>query len=105
MMCHCIMFQPHCCVCVSGSHFYSRDKALSRVYKELSRYVSIVLIINMNIVLGSFTIKVTQKITCDDRKFHKLRLDENNYQVWRDVGLEILSDPTNKVDVSTCCIY
>uniref|UniRef100_A0A7N6A6J1 Acyl-CoA thioesterase 16 n=1 Tax=Anabas testudineus TaxID=64144 RepID=A0A7N6A6J1_ANATE len=56
-------FKPCCCVSVSGSHSYSRDKTLKGIYKEL------------------------------------LRLDENNYQVWRDVGLEILKDPTNKVDV------
>ncbi|KAK2882946.1 peroxisomal succinyl-coenzyme A thioesterase-like isoform X2 [Channa argus] len=29
----------------------------------------------------------------------KVRLDKNNYQIWRGIGLAILSDPTKKVDV------
>uniref|UniRef100_A0A3B5Q2D1 Acyl-CoA thioesterase 15 n=1 Tax=Xiphophorus maculatus TaxID=8083 RepID=A0A3B5Q2D1_XIPMA len=32
--------------------------------------------------------------------FNKIRVDENNHQIWRDVGLALLQEPSMKVDVA-----
>lgn len=35
--CHrvaCVVFQPRCCICVSGSHFYPRDRTIMEVIME-----------------------------------------------------------------------
>uniref|UniRef100_A0A3P9QD87 Acyl-coenzyme A thioesterase 1-like n=1 Tax=Poecilia reticulata TaxID=8081 RepID=A0A3P9QD87_POERE len=32
--------------------------------------------------------------------FNKIRVDENNHQIWRDVGLALLKEPSMKVDVA-----
>lgn len=32
-----------------------------------------------------------------------IRVDENNRQIWREMGQAIISNPSNKVDVSICC--
>ncbi|KAK2859102.1 hypothetical protein Q5P01_003722 [Channa striata] len=64
--------KPRCCVCISGTHSFPHGKTLSGIYKELGHKVLY---------------------------FYKVHLDENNYQIWRGMGLAILSDPTYKVDV------
>lgn len=46
---------------------------------------------------------MTQIITCDGRNYDKVRVDENNYHIWRDVGLAIMKEPSSKLDVSTFC--
>uniref|UniRef100_A0A3P9QDK0 Acyl-coenzyme A thioesterase 1-like n=1 Tax=Poecilia reticulata TaxID=8081 RepID=A0A3P9QDK0_POERE len=33
-------------------------------------------------------------------RFNKIRVDENNHQIWRDVGLALLKEPSMKVDVA-----
>uniref|UniRef100_A0A3P9QEI4 Acyl-coenzyme A thioesterase 1-like n=1 Tax=Poecilia reticulata TaxID=8081 RepID=A0A3P9QEI4_POERE len=33
-------------------------------------------------------------------EFNKIRVDENNHQIWRDVGLALLKEPSMKVDVA-----
>lgn len=41
-------------------------------------------------------------IICNNRNLHKIRMDENNYEIWRGMGLPIPDDISQKVDVSTC---
>ncbi|KAM9845600.1 peroxisomal succinyl-coenzyme A thioesterase-like isoform 2-T2 [Aulostomus maculatus] len=61
--------KPSCCICISGSHFYPRDAIIGGVH---------------GIAKGGF---------------RKVRVDENNHQIWRDIGLPISSDPSKKLDV------
>ena len=40
--CHrvaCVVFQPRCCICVSGSHFYPRDRTIMEVIMEPKSWV------------------------------------------------------------------
>uniref|UniRef100_A0A8C9Y2P0 Uncharacterized protein n=1 Tax=Sander lucioperca TaxID=283035 RepID=A0A8C9Y2P0_SANLU len=39
------------------------------------------------------------RIICDGRRSPKIRLDENNYEIWRDMGLPIPDDLADKIDV------
>ncbi|XP_056223405.1 peroxisomal succinyl-coenzyme A thioesterase-like isoform X2 [Seriola aureovittata] len=61
--------KPRCCVCISGNHSYPLGKPLSGIYEELSR------------------------------NSHKVRVDENNHMIWRDMGLAIMSNPSNNMDI------
>lgn len=63
------VIKPGCCVCVSGSHIYPRGKTLSAFSEALF----------MN--------------------SHKLRVDENNHEIWRGMRLPIPDDLSLKVDV------
>ncbi|XP_042258409.1 peroxisomal succinyl-coenzyme A thioesterase-like isoform X1 [Thunnus maccoyii] len=63
------IIKPRCCVCVSGSHCFPRGENLTIFDKTLIR------------------------------NFHKVRVDENGYQIWRDLILPITSDLSRKVDV------
>ncbi|XP_040004924.1 peroxisomal succinyl-coenzyme A thioesterase-like [Xiphias gladius] len=63
------LIKPRCCVCVSCSNSYMRGKSLSGVQNEIAK------------------------------NSDKLRVDENNHQIWRDMGLAVIRDPSNKVDV------
>ncbi|XP_067437482.1 peroxisomal succinyl-coenzyme A thioesterase-like [Thunnus thynnus] len=63
------IIKPWCCVCVNGGHFYPRGETLSAFYKMIMR------------------------------NSHKVRVDENDHQIWRDVTLPITSDLSRKVDV------
>ncbi|KAG7244123.1 hypothetical protein INR49_004869 [Caranx melampygus] len=38
-------------------------------------------------------------VTCDGRNFDKMRVDENNHVIWRDIGLFLLSNPSNNLNV------
>lgn len=64
------VIKPRCCVCVSGHHLYPRGATLEEFHEAV------------------FT-----------RESHKVRLDENNHQIWRDMYLPITSDPSLKIDV------
>ncbi|XP_042338152.1 acyl-coenzyme A thioesterase 1-like [Plectropomus leopardus] len=68
------IIEPRCCVCVSGNHLYPRGKTL----KELHHAMFI-------------------------RDAHKLRVDENNCEIWRYMGLPVNADLSQTVDVSTFC--
>ncbi|KAF1372179.1 hypothetical protein PFLUV_G00262490 [Perca fluviatilis] len=61
--------KPSCCVCISGNHLYPRGATIKEVHQVL----------NM--------------------KSPKIRLDENNYEIWRDMGLPIPDDLAHKIDV------
>ncbi|XP_030295411.1 peroxisomal succinyl-coenzyme A thioesterase-like isoform X1 [Sparus aurata] len=61
--------KPRCCICVSGSHFYPRDRTIKEVIME------------------------------PRSNSHRLRIDENNHHVWRDMWIHLLDDPSKKVDV------
>ncbi|XP_059181491.1 peroxisomal succinyl-coenzyme A thioesterase-like [Centropristis striata] len=58
-----------CGVCISGNHLYPRELTLRGVFLMLAS------------------------------KSHKIRHDENNYEIWRDMGLAIVNNPKGKVDV------
>ncbi|XP_040029905.2 bile acid-CoA:amino acid N-acyltransferase [Gasterosteus aculeatus] len=61
--------KPRCCVCVSGVHLYPRGAAFTEVYQAITL------------------------------KAHKVRLDENNHEIWRYRELPIPGDLSGKVDV------
>ncbi|XP_032361546.1 peroxisomal succinyl-coenzyme A thioesterase isoform X2 [Etheostoma spectabile] len=63
------VIKPSCCVCVSGTHLYPSGASIKEVHRLL--YM----------------------------KSHKMRLDENNYEIWRDMGLPIPDDLAHKIDV------
>lgn len=63
------IIKPSCCVCISGSHVST----------------------NIDILKGFSSVISTQK--------ELIRLDENNYQVWKDMSLEILRNSPNNIDV------
>ncbi|XP_031714817.1 peroxisomal succinyl-coenzyme A thioesterase-like [Anarrhichthys ocellatus] len=63
------VIKPRCCVCISGIHIYPRGATL----KGFSR-----LLFSNN---------------------HKVRVDENNHEIWRDRFLPIPDDLSQKVDV------
>ncbi|XP_038595246.1 peroxisomal succinyl-coenzyme A thioesterase-like [Micropterus salmoides] len=63
------VIKPRCCVCVSGSHGYRRGGPLRGVFELLLK------------------------------NSHMMHVDENNYQIWRDMGLGLTSDLSKKVDV------
>lgn len=42
-------------------------------------------------------------VMCDGRNLDKRRVDENNHVIWRDIGLAVMSNPLNNLDVSTRC--
>ncbi|XP_028251116.1 acyl-coenzyme A thioesterase 4-like isoform X2 [Parambassis ranga] len=62
--------QPRCIVCISGNYCYPRGQMLRGVNENLRKY------------------------------FDKERVDENNHHIWRDISLEIIKDPAEKVNVS-----
>ncbi|TMS03064.1 Acyl-coenzyme A thioesterase 4 [Larimichthys crocea] len=61
--------KPLCCVCVSASHFYPPGKNLHGVYEVMT----------MNP--------------------HMIRMDENGHHAWRDMGLEIIKEPSYRINV------
>ncbi|XP_070709679.1 peroxisomal succinyl-coenzyme A thioesterase-like [Pempheris klunzingeri] len=63
------VIKPRCCVCISGNHLYPPGETINGVHQ------------------GIF------------KNAYKIRADENNQQIWRDVGLPIPSDVSLKVDV------
>ncbi|XP_068573552.1 peroxisomal succinyl-coenzyme A thioesterase-like [Cebidichthys violaceus] len=63
------VIKPRCCVCVSGIHVYPRGETLLGLYQSLKS------------------------------KFDKMRVDENNCEIWRDMVLPVPNDPSQKLDV------
>ncbi|XP_044041242.1 peroxisomal succinyl-coenzyme A thioesterase-like isoform X2 [Siniperca chuatsi] len=63
------IIKPCCCVCVSGNHCFPPGETLRGIHQVLLE------------------------------NFHKVRVDENNHHIWRDMGLALISDPSKKVDV------
>ncbi|XP_045928626.1 bile acid-CoA:amino acid N-acyltransferase-like [Micropterus dolomieu] len=63
------VIKPRCCVCVSGSHGYPLGEPLRKVFELLLK------------------------------NSHMVCLDENNYHIWREMGLVLTSDPSKKVNV------
>ncbi|XP_054480381.1 peroxisomal succinyl-coenzyme A thioesterase-like isoform X1 [Anoplopoma fimbria] len=63
------VIEPRCCVCISGNHFYPHGADLKGLYLLMFADA------------------------------HKIRVDENNHEVWRDMCLPITDDPLRKVDV------
>ncbi|XP_070848319.1 peroxisomal succinyl-coenzyme A thioesterase-like isoform X1 [Chaetodon trifascialis] len=63
------VIKPFCCVCISGSHIYPSGKSRKGINHLLLT------------------------------KLNKVRLDENNHHIWRDVGRAIFHTPSNQVDV------
>ncbi|XP_045916042.1 peroxisomal succinyl-coenzyme A thioesterase-like [Micropterus dolomieu] len=63
------VIKPRCCVCVSGSHGYARGGPLRGVFELMFK------------------------------NSHMIRVDENNYHIWREMGLGLTSDLSKKVDV------
>ncbi|XP_061663075.1 peroxisomal succinyl-coenzyme A thioesterase-like isoform X2 [Syngnathoides biaculeatus] len=61
--------KPGCCVCVSGSHFYPRGTALSQISRPTYGNVG------------------------------KVRVDEDQNLIWRDIGLPVSGDLSQKADV------
>ncbi|XP_034081989.1 acyl-coenzyme A thioesterase 1-like isoform X1 [Gymnodraco acuticeps] len=61
--------KPRCCVCISGNHTHARGGTIGDVFNEFITNV------------------------------HKVRMDENNYEIWRGMGLPIPDDISQKVDV------
>ncbi|KAK5849040.1 hypothetical protein PBY51_008715 [Eleginops maclovinus] len=41
----------------------------------------------------------TSEMSCSSKNSHKVRMDENNHEIWRDMGLPITDDISQKVDV------
>ncbi|XP_007575225.1 acyl-coenzyme A thioesterase 1-like [Poecilia formosa] len=62
--------KPSCVVCISNMITKSPGKTLSGFHRSIPS------------------------------KFNKIRVDENNHQIWRDVGLALLKEPSMKVDVA-----
>ncbi|XP_071770140.1 acyl-coenzyme A thioesterase 5-like [Centroberyx gerrardi] len=63
------LISPRCCVCISGSHVLSISESVFVAFQEVNKNV------------------------------HKVRVDEQNRMIWRDMILPIPSDPSKKVDV------
>ncbi|XP_061571285.1 peroxisomal succinyl-coenzyme A thioesterase-like [Cololabis saira] len=61
--------KPYCIICISNIHSIASKKAIGGFQKEIPA------------------------------KFRKMRVDENNCHIWRDVGLALLEEPSLKVDV------
>ncbi|XP_057710705.1 peroxisomal succinyl-coenzyme A thioesterase-like isoform X2 [Corythoichthys intestinalis] len=61
--------EPACCVCISGSHFFPRDQPLSQISQPNARNVG------------------------------KIRLDDQQNLIWRDLGLPVSGDLSRKADV------
>ncbi|KAK5876657.1 hypothetical protein CesoFtcFv8_025990 [Champsocephalus esox] len=61
--------KPRCCVCISDNHTHSPGGTIGGIFNKLL----------MNL--------------------HKVRMDENNYEIWRGMGLPIPDDISQKVDV------
>ncbi|XP_061617340.1 peroxisomal succinyl-coenzyme A thioesterase-like [Phyllopteryx taeniolatus] len=61
--------KPGCCVCIGGGHFYPRGKALSGISQPTNGNVG------------------------------KLRVDEEQNLIWRDLSLPVSSDLSGKADV------
>ncbi|KAI1882141.1 hypothetical protein AGOR_G00247620 [Albula goreensis] len=66
---HSKVAHPKCCVCISGSHAQSTNMPLHSVFKEF------------------------------DKQAHKIRVDENNHLIWRDLILPIPDDISRKIHV------
>ncbi|KAJ8386972.1 hypothetical protein AAFF_G00161490 [Aldrovandia affinis] len=66
---HSEVIHPTCCVCISGSHTQPFNKSVHSVFQELGK------------------------------NSHKIRIDENNHHIWRDIILPITTDPDRKVHV------
>ncbi|MED6237587.1 hypothetical protein ATANTOWER_028530, partial [Ataeniobius toweri] len=65
-----VLFQPSCVVCISNVISKSPGNSLFGFQRSIPS------------------------------EFNKIRLDENNYQIWRDVGLAVLKEPSMKVNVA-----
>ncbi|XP_073722985.1 acyl-coenzyme A thioesterase 1-like isoform X1 [Misgurnus anguillicaudatus] len=63
------IIKPQCCVCISGSHVVSVDKSLFEIFEEMKMHM------------------------------HKVRVNDENQVIHRDLILPIPSDLTLKVDV------
>ncbi|XP_068611219.1 peroxisomal succinyl-coenzyme A thioesterase-like [Brachionichthys hirsutus] len=63
------VIKPLCCVSVGGFHF----------------------------VLHEFTVRGIHELTV--KHSNMIRVDENNHQIWRDMGPEFLKDPSKKLNV------
>ncbi|XP_051543886.1 acyl-coenzyme A thioesterase 5-like isoform X2 [Myxocyprinus asiaticus] len=63
------VIKPQCCVCISGSHVVPVDKSLFEVFEVIKKNMS------------------------------KIRVNEDNHVIQRDLILPIPSDPTLKIDV------
>ncbi|XP_078138177.1 peroxisomal succinyl-coenzyme A thioesterase-like isoform X1 [Centroberyx gerrardi] len=63
------LISPRCCVCISGSHVVPAGKSIFHSFHKLMKNV------------------------------HKVRVDEQNRMIWRDLILPIPSDSSGKVDV------
>ncbi|XP_012733730.2 peroxisomal succinyl-coenzyme A thioesterase [Fundulus heteroclitus] len=61
--------QPRCVVCISNANCYPHESGLSGIQHLLAK------------------------------KFDKIRLDENNHEIWRGIGLALLDDAPYKVDM------
>ncbi|GLD48233.1 acyl-coenzyme A thioesterase 4-like isoform X1 [Lates japonicus] len=61
--------KPRCCVCISGNHCFPPGRTLAAVTGEV------------------------------DMNYDKVRVDENNHHIWRDVGLAIMREPSSKLDM------
>ncbi|RXM36672.1 Acyl-coenzyme A thioesterase 3 [Acipenser ruthenus] len=62
-------FEPKCLVCVSGSHVFPVKESLSGAFAEMKT------------------------------KLNKLKVDENNHLIWRNLILPIPTDPDKKVNI------
>ncbi|XP_035535837.1 peroxisomal succinyl-coenzyme A thioesterase-like isoform X1 [Morone saxatilis] len=63
------VIKPRCCVCISGNHFHERGQTLRGILQTMGR------------------------------NSHMARVDENNHHIWRYIGLEVMKDPSKKLDV------
>uniref|UniRef100_A0A8C2DGR6 Uncharacterized protein n=1 Tax=Cyprinus carpio TaxID=7962 RepID=A0A8C2DGR6_CYPCA len=63
------VIKPQCCVCISGSHVVPVDKSIFEVFEEMKKYID------------------------------RVRVNEENQIIHRDIILPIPSDPALKVDV------
>ncbi|XP_047245025.1 acyl-coenzyme A thioesterase 6-like [Girardinichthys multiradiatus] len=61
--------EPRCAVCISNANYYACEKGLSGIQLLMAK------------------------------KFDKIRLDENKYEIWRDTGLALMEDAPYKVDM------
>ncbi|KAI3366606.1 hypothetical protein L3Q82_009293, partial [Scortum barcoo] len=65
-----VVLQPRCCVCVSGSHITLGGGTFGGFLQEFF----------MN--------------------YEKIRMDENDYHVWRDMALTLTNNPSKKLDMA-----
>ncbi|XP_068162721.1 bile acid-CoA:amino acid N-acyltransferase-like isoform X2 [Antennarius striatus] len=63
------IIKPLCCVCVSGFHMTVPEFTVKKVHELMVKHSNVV------------------------------RLDENNHEIWRDLGPEMIKDPSYKLNV------